>query len=563
MPQLQRSPVLRWFFHRKLAEKVTAGFLGISMMLLGTGLIMATIINQFDTNITDIRATSDMVSTLTQARLAMKNVALDVRQAALDSGTPASSKDWNAVAVDLQEAQADYTQFKRVNASPDPGEETTDQNMADQALQRWLTSVHDLEAYAQQDTVNSTQAFLQELNQVWGNLNTELDHAMSALASYQLREVNSTVTQTHTVRANAFLMLACLIVGTIILAIVFGRLLAQIIGKPLTVLVEVAQRVAGGDLTPIDAIVERYGGADETGQLACAISQMIANLHTLIDRVQSLSHSVSQATGGMTTVTQANSENVTRVVDHVQQVVIGVQTQATQLEETSNEVTTIAHRSIQLTTQAQHMRQSMEQLTETITETAAHINRLGNRSDMIGTIVQTIDEIADQTNLLALNATIEAARAGEHGRGFSVVAEEVRKLAERSAQSTAEISQVIIETQADAQAATVAMNHGLRCVGETMGSVQEVETQVASMEQKTQHISQVISDVAHISEESRVATGEVATVMEMMAVQLDETQHMVQQLHQQADELLTATSTFHLGIPGQPFAMVGQDLLAA
>lgn len=103
----------------------------------------------------------------------------------------------------------------------------------------------------------------------------------------------------------------------------------------------------------------------------------------------------------------------------------------------------------------------MERIKTTVTESGERIKQLGEQSKAIGEIIQVIDDIAEQTNLLALNAAIEAARAGEHGKGFAVVADEVRKLAERSGKATKEIANLIISIQKGTDNAVSAMEKGI------------------------------------------------------------------------------------------------------
>jgi len=115
----------------------------------------------------------------------------------------------------------------------------------------------------------------------------------------------------------------------------------------------------------------------------------------------------------------------------------------------------------------------MKVIAESVRETAGKVEELGKRSDQIGRIVGVINDIADQTNLLALNAAIEAARAGEQGRGFAVVADEVRKLAERTTMSTKEIATMIEAVQGDTRLAVEAMEQGTRQVAKGVATTQK------------------------------------------------------------------------------------------
>jgi methyl-accepting chemotaxis protein len=146
-------------------------------------------------------------------------------------------------------------------------------------------------------------------------------------------------------------------------------------------------------------------------------------------------------------------------------------------------------------------------------DTAKTIENLGSRSEQIGEIVGTIQDIADQTNLLALNAAIEAARAGEQGRGFAVVADEVRALAERTTRATKEISEMIRSIQSETKGAVVAMEAGVDEV--TKGSEKATESGRA-LEKILEQINEVtmqVNQVATAAEEQTAATSEISSNM--------------------------------------------------
>ena len=156
----------------------------------------------------------------------------------------------------------------------------------------------------------------------------------------------------------------------------------------------------------------------------------------------------------------------------------------------------------------------MLRIAQTVRESTTTIGDLGTSSSEIGNIIQVIDDIADQTNLLALNAAIEAARAGEHGRGFAVVADEVRKLAERTSKATKEITDMISKIQADTEKSVQSMDsgstevqEGVALATEAMGSLELI---VASSEKG----KDMVHRIAAASEQQSAAAEDVSSNME-------------------------------------------------
>ncbi|SFX43979.1 methyl-accepting chemotaxis protein [Marinospirillum alkaliphilum] len=156
-------------------------------------------------------------------------------------------------------------------------------------------------------------------------------------------------------------------------------------------------------------------------------------------------------------------------------------------------------------------------IADTVRQSAGRLKELEKLSDNIGKIVSTIREIADQTNLLALNAAIEAARAGEHGRGFAVVADEVRNLAERTAHSTVEISDMVSQIQKQTDAAVEEMQTSVAKVEQGVEKAQRAGQSVADIEQGTLQVIRATQDIQHVLQEQAMAAREVAETVEGIA----------------------------------------------
>ncbi len=182
---------------------------------------------------------------------------------------------------------------------------------------------------------------------------------------------------------------------------------------------------------------------------------------------------------------------------------------------------------------------AMRDIARVVEDAAATVRTLGERSEQIGTVIQVIEDIADQTNLLALNAAIEAARAGEHGRGFAVVADEVRKLAEKTVRATREIGETVASIQAETRKAVDAIDQGIgsvrtgRDLGEKAGeAIQEIEGQVSRAAEQTHRI-------ATATEELSATVQEVAANMDEIAQGVAQNTEAATQLARTADAVAT------------------------
>lgn len=185
----------------------------------------------------------------------------------------------------------------------------------------------------------------------------------------------------------------------------------------------------------------------------------------------------------------------------------------------------------------------MKRISEVVTKSAETVQALGKSSDQIGEIIQVIDDIADQTNLLALNAAIEAARAGEQGRGFAVVADEVRKLAERTTKATKEIATMITQIQVDTAEAVKAMQLGRDEVGKGRHLAEKAGNSIDDIKAGSEKVVDIITQVAAASEEQSSAAEEISKNIEAINQVTQETAGGIQQIAQASEDLSRLTIT--------------------
>lgn len=179
----------------------------------------------------------------------------------------------------------------------------------------------------------------------------------------------------------------------------------------------------------------------------------------------------------------------------------------------------------------------MRAIADSVSSTAKKVEELGKSSDQIGRIVGVINDIADQTNLLALNAAIEAARAGEQGRGFAVVADEVRKLAERTTIATKEIAEMIRSVQQETRTAVAAMEQGTKDVQDGVNTTARAGDSLKQIIQMSEEVGEMITHIATAATEQSTATEEIHKSMDQIAILVKESAVGAQQSAQACQDL--------------------------
>jgi len=347
-----------------------------------------------------------------------------------------------------------------------------------------------------------------------------------------------------------------LVLGGIGLGIFLGLMISRMITGPLKQGVDVAEAIATGDLTKtID-----LNRGDELGQLATAMNTMVGNLRNLVGQTVQISAGIASASSQL----HSTSEQIATGAEEVAAQTGTVATASEEMAATSSDIARnchIAADSAGLAANAtesgfaivKHTVDGIRTRGEQTRDNTKIVSNLGDRSEQIGAIVGTIEDIADQTNLLALNAAIEAARAGEMGRGFAVVADEVRALAERTTKATKEISEMIRAIQQETRVAITSMEDGLR--GAEQGAIEagQLETSLQQILEQVNDVTMQVSQIATAAEEQTATTGEVTTniqqiteVVQQTASGAEETAAAAAQLAGQAQDLQALVSKFRL-----------------
>ncbi len=309
------------------------------------------------------------------------------------------------------------------------------------------------------------------------------------------------------------------IIITVILSLatlLFGLLIIRSISLPLSALVATLKNIAEGEGDLTRRLPE--GRRDETGEVCLWFNRFVGNVHGIISQVSNTTMQVASSSDHL----QSTAEQIATAAEEVASQSATVATASEEMSATSNDIShnctlaaDIANRASEMAGNGAAVVQEtllgMEHIAEKVRESAHTVEALGARSEQIGAIVGTIEDIADQTNLLALNAAIEAARAGEQGRGFAVVADEVRALAERTTRATREIGEMIKAIQNETGGAVNTMEDGVNEVEKGMDSSRRSGEALQQILAGINEVTMQVHQIATAAEEQTAVTGEIST----------------------------------------------------
>jgi twitching motility protein PilJ len=316
------------------------------------------------------------------------------------------------------------------------------------------------------------------------------------------------------------------------------------------------QTVAEGDLTQQATVTE-----DITGAIADSVNYTVEELRTLVAQVQGTVGRVTETTQQVEATSielLAASDEQLREIRETGESVLKMANRINEVSEQAQQTAQVARQSLQAAesglTAVQNTIGGMNSIRDHIQETSKRIKRLGESSQEIGEITELISDITEQTNVLALNAAIQAASAGEAGRGFSVVAEEVQRLAERSGDATRQIAALVKTIQTDTQDAVGAMERSTQGVvegtrlsdaaGSALGEIDRVSHQLADL------IGQISTQALREAESANVVAANIQhifAVTEQTGEGTRSTAEMVRELSRNAEELKQSVARFKIG----------------
>ncbi|SEL72580.1 methyl-accepting chemotaxis protein [Paenibacillus sp. OK003] len=560
-----------------ISRKLLLGFVAVLILLVAVVVISYT---QF---ISVEKTYTDLIKERTYKLLTIKNMIIDVKsqQVAL--------RNYVTEASDANEQlfQSSYDDYRKISEELRSGLKT--QSMID-LLDRSDQRVEDYLAFGQNVIALKKQDRNSEITTLLLNTGpaivSEFEETMASMEQVQQNSLDTGIVNANQLIQKVIRSIVIIGIISIIVGAAIALLMGRLISKPVASVARAARQIAEGDLTG-EAIIVRNN--DEIGDLAQSFNTMSVHLRELIHQVGNNADRVAASSEELTASTEQTVAATEQVAITMEEIATGMDTQVSMVSDgfhtinelstgfqqitentqtMSDEATNASAKTLAGSDSVQSAVEQMNSIHQTVQGLATVIEELGNHSQSINSMVETISEISAQTNLLSLNAAIEAARAGEHGRGFEVVATEVRKLSEQSARSAEQIGTLVASIHkgmSDAAQSmgevTAEVQEGISLVHRAGDSFEEIRAAVSNVAGQTQEVSASIEQMAagveqinvsmktimDVTQNAAAGTEEVSATSEEQLSAMQEISSAANELSSMAEELQQSLSHFKVG----------------
>ncbi|MFY9804280.1 MAG: methyl-accepting chemotaxis protein [Candidatus Acidiferrales bacterium] len=508
-----------------LGKKIGAGFGLILLLMIGVAVAGYWGTHKTSSAMIDLLQTdAELEEQFAGARINALDMRRYEKDAVLDIGKPADQADaldkWKSTDERFHERIAALTKIAVTNEDKDAlGVINGTLKVYEDGFAALVAKLHSGEIKRVKDANADTNSYRNAVARMADTLQMEdAEHGSRIMDRRQLADVTNKRT---------LLILLAAVLGGVIVGGIVSVAITRRITKPIALVVCAMQRILHGDLTGEALAIT---SKDEMGELGDAANEMQRSLRAMIGSVSISAERIATASEEFSATASEQAQGAQAQKDQTHQVAAAMQEMSStvaQVAENSNKASEASRKAADTARLGGQIVEDtltkMHAIADSVGHTAKRVQELGRSSNQIGEIIGVIDDIADQTNLLALNAAIEAARAGEQGRGFAVVADEVRKLAERTSKATKEITKMIQNIQTETQSAVEAMQVGTQQVALGVESTTQAGNSLHEIIKTSELVGDMILLIATAATEQSSASEEINANIEQIAKITQET----------------------------------------